>query len=175
MPIACLSGAPDLYLAKQSTAFSSFPPPMLILRNSLATALAALRRRRLLLAVLSGALLSLAFPGHPHPLMSWFYHPLWAHIALVPLLLALSGRGFKEGFAAGWTCGFVWNLLSLYWVAHTQGGGPAVDPAADQCGDQPDISIANKRGCGVHCGARRYGVACAARFDIYNTGPCTAR
>ena len=99
---------------------------MPILRNSLATALVALRRRRLLLAALSGALLSLAFPGHPHPLMSWFYHPLWAHIALVPLLLALADRGFKEAVAAGWTCGFVWNLLSLYWVAHTQGGGPAV-------------------------------------------------
>ena len=126
MPISCLRGPSDLYLTKQSTAFSSFPPPMPILRNCLATALVALRRRRLLLAALSGALLSLAFPGHPHPLMSWFYHPLWAHIALVPLLLVLAGRGFKDGFAAGWTCGFVWNLLSLYWVAHTQGGGPAV-------------------------------------------------
>ena len=72
MPISCLRGPSDLYLTQQSTAFSSFPPPMPILRNCLATALVALRRRRLLLAALSGALLSLAFPGHPHPLMSWF-------------------------------------------------------------------------------------------------------
>ena len=81
---------------------------------------------RLLLAALSGALLSLAFPCHPDHPLAFLYHPLWAHCALVPLLLALQGRGFKAGFAAGWISGFVWNLLSLYWVAYTQGGGPAV-------------------------------------------------
>ena len=86
-------GCPGPIFYKAIHRFFSFPPPMPILRNSLATALVALRRRRLLLAALSGALLSLAFPGHPHPLMSWFYHPLWAHIALVPLLLALADRG----------------------------------------------------------------------------------
>ncbi len=80
----------------------------------------------LLLAALSGALLSLAFPSHPaHPL-AFLYHPIWAHCALVPLLLVLKDRGFKAGFAAGWFCGLVWNLLSLYWVAYTQGGGLAV-------------------------------------------------
>jgi len=81
---------------------------------------------RLLLAALSGALLSLAFPSHPDHPLAFLFHPLWAHCALVPLLLALKGRGFKAGFAAGWVCGLVWNLLSLYWVAYTQGGGPAV-------------------------------------------------
>ena len=81
---------------------------------------------RLLLAALSGALLSLAFPCHPDHPLAFLYHPLWAHCALVPLLLALQGRGFKTGFAAGWISGLVWNLLSLYWVAYTQGGGPAV-------------------------------------------------
>ena len=80
----------------------------------------------LLLAALSGALLSLAFPSHPDHPLAFLYHPLWAHCALVPLLLSLQGRGFKAGFAAGWISGFVWNLLSLYWVAYTQGGGPAV-------------------------------------------------
>ncbi|MDE2809519.1 MAG: apolipoprotein N-acyltransferase [Gemmatimonadota bacterium] len=81
---------------------------------------------RLLLAALSGALLSLAFPSHPDHPLAFLYHPLWAHCALVPLLIALKGRGFKVGFAAGWISGLVWNLLSLYWVAYTQGGGPAV-------------------------------------------------
>ena len=99
---------------------------MPILYNSLTDALAAFRRRRLLLAALSGALLSLAFPGHPHHLLIVLYHPLWAHLALVPLLMTLAGRGFKAGFTTGWISGFVWNLLCLYWVAHTQGGGPAV-------------------------------------------------
>ncbi len=81
---------------------------------------------RLLLAALSGALLSLAFPNHPENPLAFLYHPLWAHIALVPLLLALRDHGFKAGFASGWISGLVWNLLSLYWVAYTQGGGLAV-------------------------------------------------
>ena len=81
---------------------------------------------RLLLAALSGALLSLAFPSHPDHPLAFLYQPLWAHCALVPLLIALKGRGFKAAFAAGWISGLVWNLLSLYWVAYTQGGGPAV-------------------------------------------------
>ena len=81
---------------------------------------------RLLFAALSGALLALAFPSHPDHPLAFLYHPLWAHCALVPLLLSLQGRGFKAGFAAGWISGLVWNLLSLYWVAYTQGGGPAV-------------------------------------------------
>ncbi len=81
---------------------------------------------RLLLAALSGVLLSLAFPSHPDHPLAFLYHPLWAHCALVPLLLVLKDRGFKAGFAAGWISGLVWNLLSLYWVAYTQGGGLAV-------------------------------------------------
>ncbi len=81
---------------------------------------------RLLFAALSGALLSLAFPSHPDHPLAFLYHPLWAHGALVPLLLVLKDRGFKAGFAAGWISGLVWNLLSLYWVAYTQGGGLAV-------------------------------------------------
>lgn len=89
-------------------------------------ALALTPLSRLLLAALSGVLLSLAFPSHPDHPLAFLYHPLWAHGALVPLLLVLKDRGFKAGFAAGWISGLVWNLLSLYWVAYTQGGGPAV-------------------------------------------------
>ena len=88
--------------------------------------LALTPRYRLLLAALSGALLALAFPNHPDHPLAVLHHPLWAHGALVPLLLALKDRGFKAGLAAGWISGLVWNLLSLYWVAYTQGGGPAV-------------------------------------------------
>ena len=77
-------------------------------------------------AVASGALLALAFPSHPDHPLAWLFAPLWGHLALVPLLCTLQGRGFKGGFANGWVAGTVWNLLCLYWVAHTQGGGPAV-------------------------------------------------
>jgi apolipoprotein N-acyltransferase len=74
----------------------------------------------------SGALLSLAFPCHPEHPLHWLYHPLWAHLALVPLLLVLEGKGFGAGCRAGCLAGFAFNLLGLYWVAHTYGGGPAV-------------------------------------------------
>ena len=88
--------------------------------------IAALHRRRWPAAVASGALLALAFPSHPDHPLAWLFAPLWGHLALVPLLCTLKGRGFKGGFANGWVAGAVWNLLCLHWVAHTQGGGPAV-------------------------------------------------
>ena len=76
--------------------------------------------------MLCGLLLTLAFPCHPgHPLAPLF-HGGWAWIALIPLFAALPGGRFKEGFGRGWVAGFSFNLCSLYWVAHTQGGGPAV-------------------------------------------------
>ena len=88
--------------------------------------IAALHRCRWSAVICSGALLALAFPSHPDHPLAWLHAPLWGHLALVPLLYTLKGRGFKTGFATGWTTGVVWNLLCLYWVAHTQGGGPAV-------------------------------------------------
>ncbi len=94
--------------------------------SNLRFVLALIPLYRLLLAAVSGALLSLAFPSHPDHPLAFLYHPLWAHCALVPLLLVLKDRGFKSGFVAGWISGLVWNLLSLYWVAYTQGGGLAV-------------------------------------------------
>ena len=46
------------------------------------------------LALLSGALLALSFPRYGHPAFAW--------IALVPLLVALHGRGeAHRGLAAG--------------------------------------------------------------------------
>lgn len=77
--------------------------------------------------VLSGLLLTLAFPCHPEHALAWLYGPAWAWIALTPLLLAVGdARGIGVAFRQGWLTGFVFHLLSLYWVAHTQGGGPAV-------------------------------------------------
>ncbi len=78
------------------------------------------------LPLISGALLALAFPCHPHHPLAFLFHGGWTCVALIPLLLALPGGSFKEGFHRGWLAGFVFNLSSLYWVAHTQGGGPAV-------------------------------------------------
>ena len=76
--------------------------------------------------LISGALLALAFPCHPNHPLAFLYHGSWAYVALVPLLTSLPGGTFKSGFQRGWLTGFVFNLASLYWVAHTQGGGPAV-------------------------------------------------
>jgi apolipoprotein N-acyltransferase len=76
--------------------------------------------------LISGGLLALAFPCHPQHPLAFLYHGSWACVALVPLLMSLPGGTFKAGFQHGWLTGFVFNLLSLYWVAHTQGGGAAV-------------------------------------------------
>ena len=78
-------------------------------------------------ALLTGGLLALAFPCHPENPAALAYGPGWAWIALAPLLHALAGRPrAAEAFRPGWLAGFVFYLASLYWVAHTRGGGPAV-------------------------------------------------
>jgi apolipoprotein N-acyltransferase len=79
-----------------------------------------------LLPLLTGTLLALAFPAHPEHPLAFLFNPAWAWVALLPLFIALSGAGFKRGFRRGWSAGFLFNLLALYWVAYTQGGGPAV-------------------------------------------------
>ncbi|MBI2505671.1 MAG: apolipoprotein N-acyltransferase [Candidatus Latescibacteria bacterium] len=76
--------------------------------------------------LLSGLLLALSFPCHPRHPLALLFDASWACVALIPLLLALPPGSFKEGFRCGWACGFIFNLLALYWVAHTQGGGMAV-------------------------------------------------
>ena len=83
------------------------------------------------LALLSGALLALSFPRYGHPAFAW--------IALVPLVIALSGwrgrRGHVRGqpplraFLLGLTCGFVYFAGTLYWtgtVIRTFGGIPTI-------------------------------------------------
>lgn len=76
--------------------------------------------------LLSGLLLALAFPCHPQHPLALLFDASWACVALIPLLLALPAGSFKEGFRCGWTAGLIFNLLALYWVAHTEGGGMAV-------------------------------------------------
>jgi len=44
----------------------------------------------------------------------------------VPLLASLGQAGFGPACRRGWIAGTVFNGVSLYWVAHTQGGGAAV-------------------------------------------------
>jgi len=77
-------------------------------------------------SVLSGILLALSFPGPPIVFLQWIYHPYWAYCALIPLLYALTQCNSRTAFHLGWLAGITHNLLSLYWVAYTQGGGPAV-------------------------------------------------
>ena len=90
--------------------------------------------------VITGILLALSFPFNPNHFISFLFSGNWAYVALIPLLLSLpsgdrrAGQAspafalgnFKIGFQRGWTAGFVFNILTLYWVAYTQGGGPAV-------------------------------------------------
>ena len=78
-------------------------------------------------AALSGLLLALAFPCHPENPAALAYGPAWAWVALAPLLHLLAARPRPgDAFRLGWLAGFVFYLASLYWVAHTRGGGPAV-------------------------------------------------
>ena len=82
--------------------------------------------QRLVLPLLAGLAFALAFPGGPADPFAFARHGLWAAAAFVPLLSALDGCSFREAFRRGWLAGLVYNLISLYWVAFTQGGGPAV-------------------------------------------------
>lgn len=63
------------------------------------------------LAVLSGVLLALSFPGfHLAPL---------AFVGLVPLLIALHGVSGREGICLGIIAGLVLYLMTIPWVVHT--------------------------------------------------------
>ncbi|NLI83642.1 MAG: apolipoprotein N-acyltransferase [Deltaproteobacteria bacterium] len=74
---------------------------------------------RMVLSVLSGVLLTLGFPSLNLYFISW--------VALVPLMLALRGRGLREAFVWGYTCGLVHNFTVFFWiryVIHHYGGLP---------------------------------------------------
>jgi apolipoprotein N-acyltransferase len=88
------------------------------------------------LALVSGALLALSFPRYGHPAFAW--------VALVPLLVALTGgltpRGVGQpplrAFLLGLTSGFVYFAGTLYWtgtVIRTFGGIPLPVAALGVC------------------------------------------
>jgi apolipoprotein N-acyltransferase len=66
---------------------------------------------RIVLAVVSGLLLSASFPSIDLEPLAW--------IGLVPLLLAARGLRPRLAFAVGWLGGLVFFLATTYWVAYT--------------------------------------------------------
>jgi apolipoprotein N-acyltransferase len=56
----------------------------------------------------SGVLLALSFPRYGHPAIAW--------IALVPLLVALSGTTLRRAFTLGLVTGVVFFTGTLYWI-----------------------------------------------------------
>ena len=65
----------------------------------------------MLLALLSGCLLFLAFPGSDLSVLAW--------IALIPLFFALRGQTFKKGFVLGFICGWSASLGCIRWIPET--------------------------------------------------------
>lgn len=77
--------------------------------------------KRVAAAVVSGLMLTAAFPNLEVSWLAW--------CALVPLLLALSGTPAGAGFRLGFITGLVHYLTLTYWLAHTMttyGGLPWV-------------------------------------------------
>jgi apolipoprotein N-acyltransferase len=70
-----------------------------------------INRTRLLFALLSGLLLTIAFPNFDQGWLAW--------IALVPLFLAIRETGWRTGFWLGLSTGVAHNLSLIYWTAHT--------------------------------------------------------
>lgn len=71
-------------------------------------------------AVASGAMLALAFP----PFEAWQL----AWVALVPLLIALTGVGPAEGARLGWRAGLTFWLVTLSWLLRLLQTSPAPFP-----------------------------------------------
>ncbi|RZB36153.1 MAG: apolipoprotein N-acyltransferase [Desulfobacteraceae bacterium Eth-SRB2] len=63
--------------------------------------------------VLSGVLLVLAFPSHNLGWLAW--------VALVPLLVAISGKRPGHGFLMSYLCGFVFFPGIFYWILQISG------------------------------------------------------
>jgi apolipoprotein N-acyltransferase len=82
--------------------------------NGAAVAVAERPRRSgrgLVLAAASGMLLAAAFPSLDLEPLAW--------IGLVPVLLAADGERPRAAFGLGWVAGFVFYLVTLYWIAYT--------------------------------------------------------
>jgi apolipoprotein N-acyltransferase len=68
-------------------------------------------RSKLFLSLLSGVLMTAAFPR-----TDWFW---MAWVALIPLLLALRDLAVKDAFRLGWLCGITHATGLIYWLVHT--------------------------------------------------------
>ena len=64
--------------------------------------------KSLLLSVFSGSLLILSFPNFDLGVLAW--------VALVPLLLAIEGKGPLQGYALGCSAGVAFVLGMSYWI-----------------------------------------------------------
>jgi len=70
-------------------------------------------RKKIILAVLSGLLLTGSFPRTGISLLAWF--------ALIPLFISLRNLSLKDAFLLGFLTGLVHYLTLLYWLAYTMG------------------------------------------------------
>ena len=68
-------------------------------------------RSKLFLSLLSGVLMTAAFPR-----TGWFWI---AWVALIPLLLALRDITTRDAFRLGWLCGITHAAGLIYWLVHT--------------------------------------------------------
>ena len=126
---------------------------------------------------LSGLCLAAAFPSLEIAPLAW--------IGLVPLLLAIRGRTPGAAFRLGWTTGFVFFLVTCYWIVYTIAQlhgraapvGPA-DPAAHVERGSGAITARSRPACdGSSVAAcRRYGWLrrCGSRWSGCGAGSSSA-
>lgn len=75
-----------------------------------------------LLAIISGVLAALSFPGFELDLLVW--------IALVPLFFALENAHYKRSFSLSFLAGFAFFAILLYWIfTLEEWAGPFIVPA----------------------------------------------
>jgi len=70
-----------------------------------------IKKKDIILSITSGILITLGFP-------IFNLYPL-AWVALVPLLIALRGKGIKESFRLGILAGLTYYLGTIYWMYHS--------------------------------------------------------
>lgn len=81
----------------------------------------SMKKRDILLSFLSGALLILSFPYFDLEFLAW--------VALVPLFLAVEGKGLVYSFKIGFLTGAISFLGILYWIivaVHSYGNVPLI-------------------------------------------------
>ena len=81
------------------------------MKPNLLASLPNISRDQVFWAFLTGVLLTIVFPN--------FNIAFAAAFCLVPLLIAVSGTGFRTGAAIGWIAGMVYHASLLYWIAYT--------------------------------------------------------